>query len=596
MRNDFEFPRIEEHGVVLNNRTAALVSKYGEIDFACFPNFDSQMIFFSLLDRHRGGYFRIRPVRNNLESRQHYEPDTNILFTTFYNNKKGKVLSIMDFLPMSTENYVYFSEIHRRIEAYSDVNLEIQFAPFLDEDRKKIEYFEKKGYMVYSGNSTQFLSTTFPLDINDGVVSGTVNLPASNVRWLVTTHDLKKAYSIQSFASDQRLGQTRRYWNQWLLKSDYQDIFYDVVNRSLLTLKGLFFDPTGFMVAAATTSIPESVGGERNWDYRFMWVRDTTYVMEVLVRLGYISEATKFYSTIMDRVEKDGRLYSVYPVSLDSIMKESILDLSGYLNSKPVRIGNDAHGQLQIDQYASLIIGLRMLLENGGSFSIHTLEKTYRVGEFLTKIWSEPDSSIWEIRGEKKEYVYSKAMAWKALTDLSWLQSKMGIPDDGSINSKLADQIKMEVYKKGISEEGYFTQSYGSNELDSSLLRLPLIGFCDVDDKIYRRTLKEIEKRLMPEEFLFKRMTLQDGLRGEDNAFLMLSFWYIRNLVHLGKLTRAYEGLTKIMSLLNDITLLPEEIEFKSHRYLGNYPQALSHLSLILAITEYNDAIEKQRG
>ncbi|MCL4333607.1 MAG: glycoside hydrolase family 15 protein [Candidatus Thermoplasmatota archaeon] len=591
---DPEFPRIEDHGVLLNNRTAALISKQGEVDFACFPNFDSEMVFSSILDREKGGHFSIRPANRKLEARQYYEPDTNILHTLFY-DKRNKVMSIMDFLPMSFEHAVYFSEIHRRIETYADVRIEIDYNPFLLKDRKSVEKVDHKGYMVHSQNSSQFLSTDLNLEVAGNSVAGTVDLPATEVKWLVTTHNLKKAYPPELFSSEERLWQTRRFWKEWLMKSKYQGIFYDVVNRSLLTLKGLFFEPNSFMVASPTTSLPESIGGERNWDYRFMWVRDTSYVIEGLVQLGYIEEATKFYLSIIDRFEKDGRLTSIYKVSDDSIIDESSLDLSGYMNSYPVRIGNGASSQLQIDQYASLIISLRMLLENSGFLSVHTTEKVFLIGDSLIKIWREPDSSIWEIRGDKRNYVYSKALAWRALEDLSWLYSRMGNEEYANSVMNEARSLREEIYGKGISSKGYFRQSYETDDVDSALLRLPLFGFCTMADNVYKNTFNEIEERLMPERFLFKRYTLEDGLKGEDNAFLMVSFWYIRNLIREGRLQSAHDGLMMILDLMNDVSLLPEEIEFGTHRYLGNYPQAFSHLSLIATIMEYNGALKRQR-
>lgn len=594
MPNNLEFPRIEDHGVLLNNRTAALVSKVGEVDFACFPNFDSEMVFSSILDRKRGGYFSIAPVNNQLDSRQYYEADTNILFTLFY-EKRNKVLSIMDFLPMSMEHSVYFSEIHRRIETFTPVRVKIDFSPFTAGKRNKIEKVDHKGYIVRSGTLNQFLSTDIQLDVEGDSVSGVVDLPATEVKWLVTSHNLRKAYPPDLFASEDRLYQTRRYWKEWLIKSKYQGIFYDIVNRSLLTLKGLFFDPNSFMVASPTTSLPESIGGERNWDYRFMWVRDTAYVIESLVQVGYIEEATKFYLSIIDKFEKDGRLYSIYRVSEDSNLEEKILDFTGYMNSAPVRVGNGAGMQLQIDQYASLIIALRTLLENSGFLSVHTLEKVFLVGDSLMKIWNEPDSSIWEIRGDKKHYVYSKGLAWKAITDLSWLYLRMGDEDLAMSTMDEARKIKEQIYERGVSAEGFLKQSYEGVEIDSSLLRLPLIGFCDINDPIYRNTFEEIKKKLMREKYLFKRYTFDDGVKGDDNAFLLVSFWYIRNLIMKGELDAAHEGIMMILDLMNDVSLLPEEIEFNTHRYLGNYPQAFSHLSLIITIMEYNRKLKEQR-
>ena len=551
------------------------------------------MVFFSILDRNKGGYFKINPLNNGLVSKQQYEADTNVLITTF-SRRDEDVFSITDFLPMTSEKNVYFSEIHRKIQTYADISVEIEFGPFKKEERNRMEKFPGKGFMVYSGKTTQYLSTDIPLDIEDGIVRGVIDLPASHHRWLVTTYGLRGSYSVSSFLSEERLWQTIKYWKRWLTRSSYRGMYHDLVNRSLLTLKGLFFDPTGFMVAAPTTSLPETIGGSRNWDYRFMWIRDTTYVIEAFLRLGYVEEARKFFSAIIDRFERDGRLFSVYPISDDSKIEETLVDLTGYMGSKPVRIGNGAYGQLQIDQCASLVMGLRLLIESNSTTSIHTIEKVYLVGEYLSKIWTEADSSIWEIRGEKRNYVYSKALTWKAFIDLSWLFSKMGANDLASKYAELADTVKNQLYSRGISKNAYFSQSYDSEEIDSSLLRLPLIGFCDFREATYQRTLKEIEKRLMKEDFLFSRYTSRRSeLKGRDNAFLMISFWYIRNLIGMGKLSRAYEGIIRIKSILNDLGLMPEEIEFDTHRYLGNYPQALSHLSFILTLIEYNSEMEK---
>jgi GH15 family glucan-1,4-alpha-glucosidase len=593
MQISSNYPRIENHGVLLNNRTAALVSSEGEIDFACFPNFDSEMIFSSILDRERGGYFTVKPVAPNVEGSQYYEPDTNILFTVFRSGGK-RILSIMDFLPMSSESFVYFSEIHRRIEAFQDVKISVSFSPFQKEYRTKARAIDHNGYMFFSRKSTQFLSTRLDLDLNEDSVTGIFELPETEVLWMVTAHNLKKAYPPEIFSSERRLWQTRKFWKEWLMRSSYQGIFYDVVNRSLLTLKGLFFEPTGFMVASPTTSLPESIGGERNWDYRFMWVRDTSYAIESLLQMGYLNEATRFYLSVMDQFEKDGKLFSVYGISSDSVLEEEILDYSGYEGSKPVRIGNAARSQLQVDQYASLISSLRLLLENSGLISAHMLEKVFLLGDTLMKIWKMPDSSIWEIRGKKRHYVYSKVLAWKGITDLSWLYKQMGDEKSSREASKEAELIKKEVYKRGVSPSGYFTQSYASEDIDASLLRLPLIGFCPVDDPVYKRTFEEIENKLMPEKYMLKRYTLDDGLKGNDNSFILLSFWYIRNLLRMGRLAEAHEGIIKMLGLLNDLYLMPEEIEFGSHRYLGNYPQALSHFSFIMAVYEYNKAISQR--
>lgn len=587
-----KYPPIENHGVLLNNRTAALISAEGNVDFACFPNFDSLPVFSSLLDAEKGGYFKIEPVLDGLKSLQEYETDTNILKTNFYLDNE-RLLSILDFLPMTRENSVYFSEIHRRVEALSDIDVLVKFAPFLTKEREEFIKYDNKGYMIKSANRSQFLAGKVALKQTDYSFEGIIHMRTGQVLWLVSAYNLSRAYDIEFFSSERRLWETRKFWREWIIRSKYQGVFYEVINRSLLILKGLFFEPTGFMVAAPTTSLPESIGGERNWDYRFMWIRDTAYVIEAMAKAGYVDEAMKFYLSLIDRYEKDGRLYSLYPISDDGILTEEVTDLSGYKNTSPVRFGNDAHNQLQIDQYASFISGLRILIENGGYLSIHTLEKVLSVGDKLEEIWNQPDSSIWEIRGTKRDYVYSKVMAWKAFVDLAWLSSSLGMDELSNRYSDISSEIRQDIIQKGISKNGYYSQSYGSDDIDASLLRMPLVGFCDFTDPIYANTFRAIEKNLMRGDFLFKRYSTDDGLRGEDNAFLMLTFWYIRNLLMVGDIKKASNGLIWVMKRMNPIGLLPEELEFGSMRYLGNYPQALSHLSLMLTIFDYDQRIKK---
>ncbi len=585
------YPLLENHGVLLNNRTAALVSSDGSVDFACFPNFDSQPVFASILDLSKGGFFRIAPEVDNYQSFQDYEPDTNILKTNFFKGS-SKILTLLDFLPMTRENSVYFSEIHRRVEALDDVKVKIEFAPFLLSERSEFIKADEKGYFVRSPSKSQFLSTNLKMDEENGQFVGSIEMTAGQVFWIVTAFNLSRPYSVEFFNSERRLWETRKFWKEWIIRTKYQGVFYETVNRSLLILKGLFFEPTGFMVAAPTTSLPESLGGERNWDYRFMWIRDTAYVIEAMVKAGYIDEAMKFYLSIIDRYEKDGRLYSLYPISEDGILEEEILNLNGYDDTPPVRVGNDAHRQLQVDQYASFISGLRILIENGGYLSIHTLEKVLAVGEALEKIWKYPDSSIWEFRTERRDFVYSKLMAWKAFVDLAWLSSKLGMSELQSKYDNIATEVRKDIISNGISKKGYYAQSYGSDEIDASLLRMPLVGFCDFSDPIYVNTFNVIKKFLMKDDFLFLRYSTKDGIKGDDNAFLMLTFWYIRNLLVQGDLEKASEGLIWIVNKMNSLGILPEELEFKTHRYLGNLPQALSHLSLLLAIFDYDERIK----
>lgn len=585
------FQKIEDHGVIFNNRTAALVASNGEIDWACFPNFDSDPVFFSLLDSKRGGYFKTYP-ENLKNGYQYYEGDTNILYTFFYNNNE-KVLKIMDFMPTTKYPTMYFSEIHRYVQAYRSVNLLLEFSPFDRSKRRKIIERKDTGYLVKQNGKSMLISAHIKMVEEKNILKGKYTMKMGEGFWIVISYGLDKIYSLKNFRSDDRLVEARNYWKNWLSKSKYGGKYYDIVNRSLLTLKGLFFEPNSFMVAAPTTSLPESIRGERNWDYRYTWIRDTAYVIDIFSKLGYLDEATIFLNRIIDRIEREGELSSIYTISGKKDISERIVDWEGYEKSRPVRFGNDAFSQFQLDQYGSLIHGIYELVMNGGTINMHIWEKMRKITDMIIENWKKPDNSIWEFRTEPKHYVYSKVLAWRAIKDMIELQNYYNIDDDDYF-ILLNDTLKSiydSIIKNGISKDNYFTQYYGSEYIDAAHLRLPLIGFCSADDLTFQNTFKQIEKRLMVEDFLFKRYDSEDGLKSEDNAFLILSFWYIEDLLKMGDFDRAREGLIKIMNMFNNLYLLPEEIEFKTHRYLGNYPQALSHLGLISAIISVENKI-----
>ncbi len=593
MLNSKKYPNIEDHGIIFNNRTAALITDYGTVDWACFPNFDSDPVFFSILDSKCGGYFKIFTDIENIYTRQYYENDNPILNTFFY-RKNEKLLKILDFMPTSQFPAIYFSEIHRFIQSYMDFNLNIEFSAF---DRsKKISILEKKGYgylMKQNGRNIT-ISTNIVLRNDANVLYGTKEIKEGESFWIVVSYGLEKIYSVNNFKSDERLAEARNYWKKWISKSKYNGKYYEIINRSLITLKGLFFEPNSFMVASPTTSLPESIGGDRNWDYRFTWIRDTAYVIDIFSRLGYLDEATNFLVRIIDRIERDGVLNSIYSISGKKDIREIEREWEGYKKSRPVRIGNDASTQFQLDQYGSLINAIYELVINGGTINLHIWEKMKDIIHMILNKWEKPDNSIWEFRTEPKHYVYSKVLAWRAIKDMIELGKIYGLDETEYFNSLAETMKKIEesIYKNGISKDNYFIQYYGSDYVDVALMRLPLLGFCSIEDQIYLNTLKQIEEKLMVEDFLFKRYDSNDNLKSNDNAFLLASFWYIENLLLLNDVEKASRGLIKILKSLNNLNLLPEEIEFKSHRYLGNYPQALSHLGIISATLKLEERLK----
>lgn len=585
-----DFPKIEEHGVLFNNRSAALVSKYGEIDWACLPNFDSDPVFFSLLDREAGGRFSISPVDKSYASSQKYMPETNILITEF--SYAGKLaFRMVDFMPILDQPKALLPEIHRRVECFKDdSNLEVEFFPFNQRTSLETIEFADNGYIIKSGERTQAISTDVKLEKRNGGVTGIFKMSSGDVKWFVTANAVKESHHIKSFESDKRLDEAELFWKGLLAKSRYSGRFSDWVDRSILVLKGLFFDPGHFMVAAPTTSLPEIMGGSFNWDYRFMWIRDTAYVIDALSNLGHTEEAMKFFYSLVTQIQTDkGEIKSVYPISNPSALEEREVNLGGYLASKPVRFGNKASEQFQLDQYGSLINAVAVAQKHGAVITAEIMEMVKATAHKLMSKWKEPDRSIWEIRSENRQYVYSKVVVWDALNNAALLLAEIEKPEEINAIRSTADEIKRAVQENGKDKTGsFYVQYFGSDQVDAALLRLPMVGFCSPQDETFVNTLKQIEKKLMVDDFLFKRYEREGDKDFMDNAFLLLSFWYLEDLALMGSVARAEEGLAKLMSYFNSLQLLPEELDFKDKRYMGNYPQALSHTAMLSAILRLN--------
>ena len=589
-----EYLHIADYAPIFSNRTTALIGKTGSIDWGCFPNVDSDPVFFSILDKKKGGFFRVMPKGKGFEVSQKYVGETNILETSFYKGGRRE-LSITDFLPTVSEPNIYFSEIHRIVKAYSDATISLDFFPFGDGARTTTAD-KKYGYVVSDGERHEFLSTDAKLARKGGGFSGALTMRKGEERAIVAAFGVSKPFAIDGFQTMSRLQQTKDYWRGWLSGMKYDGYGSESIARSALALKGLFFSPTGFMVAAPTTSLPESVGGTRNWDYRYTWIRDTAYVIDTMLLLGFKNEASRFLYSVIDRIEREGKVDTIYPVSRKRMGTEIQESLEGYMHSVPVRLGNAAASQFQLDQYAALIDAVRIFMDNGGIVNMHMWTIIRDLIEKIVKLWHMPDNSIWEIRAQQRDYVYSKALTWKALLDAAQIAQNLGI--ERVFRERIRDEaaaIRAEIEDKGVSENGgYYVQYYGGKGVDGALLRLPLIGYVSAKSKRFVNTLKEVEKRLMKEDFLFKRYDEDDGM-GEDNAFLLLSFWYIEDLILIGDYKRAEQGLKRIMGYTNDVGILPEEIEFGSHHYLGNYPQALSHLSFVSALLKYNKYVFRKR-
>ena len=589
---------ISSHGVIASNRTAALVGLNGTIDWACLPNFDSPPVFDSILDRNKGGYFAIHPHdTENLEVVQSYKELTNVLVTEFI--RGGKIiLRLTDFIPTSDYPTISFPEIHRMVETLSeDVQVDVEFKATLGYGKHPVVIDQRRnGFIFKSKEHKVGIASEIQLFSNGGLVHGSEVISRRTAKWLVGLYGISHLETISDYKSYQRLEDTIDYWQKWSNMSYYRGVYNNDVNRSALILKGLFFEPTGLMVAAPTTSLPESIGGERNWDYRFAWIRDTAYVIESLSLIGYKREATKFLYDMMDKIEHEKHMRTIYPINQDASLEEMQLDYEGYMGSRPVRIGNKAAEQLQIDQMGSIVNAVCALSDSGGVINSYLWDFVGQTLDDLSTLWKEPDSSIWEFRTEPRHYVYSKIVAWSAFNNAIRMGKVQGFSGPYRKWRAIADEIKEQVLEKGFdSELNSFVQYYGSKETDAVLLRMPILGFLPADDPMIIGTVERIENDLRGTDSLFIRYREDDGLKGDDNAFLVLSFWYVEVLIMMGRINEARMAFESILDKGNHLGIFSEEIDLKTGEQLGNFPQAITHLGVISVAVHLNSVLKTYR-
>ncbi|MHB8361525.1 MAG: glycoside hydrolase family 15 protein [Thermoplasmataceae archaeon] len=593
------YSNIKNHGLIVSNRTAALVSMNGTIDWCCMPDFNSDPIFDSILDSNIGGKFSIRPYdTEGLSVSQYYLDHTNILSTEFYKDS-SLVLRITDFIPVSGYSTINFPEIHRYISSpKKDTRVSINIKPNFHFGKEKYHIKKRRNGYIFQGKTERAgISTSFPLEQKIGSLDGDFVLGKNNSGWIVLLYDVGDIHRISDYKSFELMEETAMYNKNWVAQGKYPAMYNREVVRSALVLKGLFYEPTGLMVASPTSSLPESIGGERNWDYRYSWVRDIAYVIESLSLIGYKQEAIKFLYDVMERVKREGDLRTIYPINDYGRVEETVINYSGYVDSKPVRMGNGAEKQLQIDEYASLIHAVYYVARAGGTINSYLWNFVEEILKKLTTLWKRPDSTIWEYRTEPQHYTYSKVMAWAAYKKGVEMTKILGIQGPIKEWNLEANKIKEEVMKNALDQEtNTFVQYYGSKHTDASLLKLPLIGFLSPDHPAIRSTVKRIEDELMTDHFLFKRYINNDGIESHDNAFIMLSFWYVEVLISLNKIDNAIEVYDDLLSESNHLNLYSEELEFYSRKFLGNFPQALSHLALIRAAVRLNGVLKDKKS
>jgi GH15 family glucan-1,4-alpha-glucosidase len=579
--------KIEDYGMIGNTYTCALVSRAGSIDWLCAPRFDSDACFAALVGYDEHGRWSVRPGVRIHESRQRYRDDSMVLETEFVCD--GGVVRIIDFMPMGTK-----CDVVRIIEGVDgevpiEMLLDVRFG--FGADMPLIE-MTRDGTRFLAGPDALMLRGPLALSQDGGRVSAELRVRKGDripmqLSWYPSHEQPAPGVDVE-----QALASTDSFWRTWAGRCVFQGRYRDAVVRSLLTLKALTYAPTGGVVAAPTTSLPEEIGGVRNWDYRFCWLRDASLTLDAFMIGGYVDEARAFRDWLLRATAgAPADLQIMY--SIDGYRRLTEFDLPwlpGYEASKPVRVGNAASGQFQLDVYGEVLSCIYAARQQGMPGSDEGWRSLKQVIDFLETAWQRPDDGIWEVRGGRRHFTHSKVMAWVAIDRVARAIREFGMGGDEGRKmlphlSALAERIHAEVCDRGFNPRvGAFTQYYGGTELDASVLVIPHVGFLPGTDPRVQGTVAAIEKTLVKDGFVLRYGTEHgtDGLPGTEGAFLACSFWLADNYAFAGRLNEAEALFDRLLALRNHLGLLSEEYDPKLQRQIGNFPQAFSHLALIM--------------
>ncbi|GGZ45417.1 glycoside hydrolase family 15 protein [Streptomyces subrutilus] len=603
------YPPIAEHGLIGDLQTAALVTSRGVVDWFAAPRFDSPSIFAALLDHDRGGYFRLAPDTADATCKQLYYPDTAVLVTRFMS--PDGVGEVIDWMPPDTGGTA--TDRHTLVRTARTVRGSVRFdmecRPRFDYGRAAHRVELRPGASVFRApGATAYLQSTFPLERDGDDLRGSVTLQVGEVAAAVFTVCGAEGGAPPAPPTlegmTQELWDTVEFWQKWVRGSNYRGRWPDMVSRSAITLKLLTYRPTGAPVAAATMGLPEQVGGERNWDYRYTWVRDGSLSVRSLLDLGFVEEATEFTRWLGDRLrESEGKggepLQIMYRVDGEPLLTEEILGhLEGYRGSAPVRLGNAASDQLQLDIYGEALYALSEGREVAAQSGYRGWKVLSRTLDWLADSWDRPDEGIWETRGGRKDFTYSRVMCWAAFDRGLKLAADFSRPADTERWTRARDSIIEQVMAHGWSESNQaYVQHYGGEDvLDASLLLMPRVGFVAPKDPSWLSTLDAMDRTLVSDSLVYRYdpAASPDGLRGSEGTFSLCTFLYVDALARAGRLRPARYTFEKMHTYANHVGLFAEEIG-PSGEQLGNFPQAFTHLSLITAACTLDAALDGQR-
>ena len=589
---------IENHGVIGNGRTAALVGTDGTIDWLCLPAFDSPSVFASILDDEKGGHFYLRPVEYD-HSQQIYLPETNVLLTRFLSS--DGMAEVVDFMPIPDGPEDRHRLVRNARVIRGRTTFEVECRPAFDYARGHHSVHSTKTGVVFEGEDTSLaLTSEVPLKEGPKGSAGarfTVGEGERQTFCLGGTQADEELRALSDLESEELLARTLEYWRRWISGCTYNGRWREHVQRSALALKLMVYDPTGALVAAPTMGLPEKIGGGRNWDYRYTWLRDSAFALYALISIGFDDEAGAFMGWLRDRCTNDsnGRLQPLYGIDGRSELPEiELTHLSGYMNSSPVRLGNAATDQLQLDIYGAVLDAAYLYNKRGAPLDYDVWTNLRRVLDWLADNWQEPDEGMWEVRGGRRQFVSSKVLSWVALERAGRISRQRGLPAGNGNWKKERDRIYEEIMAKGWNEEkGSFVQYYGSDTLDASLLLMPLVKFVGPTDPRWLSTLDKIQAELTYDTLVDRynvKTAAPDGLTGDEGSFSLCSFWFVECLTKAGRLEEARLALEKMFSYANHLGLYAEEVG-RSGEALGNFPQAFTHLALISAAVHLDQAL-----